>query len=74
MHGDGVSRAVIVLHSVARFATILVGRIRELSVVFVLVAIEASRKLHLVQRLCARRSVALRAWHADVLAFERVVR
>lgn len=74
VHGYRVDRPVVVLNGMARFAAILVSRTGELAIMLVLMAIEARRKFHLVDGVSCCRNVAFRARHADVLAFERIVR
>jgi len=61
-------------HRVTRLALIVVGCGGELIVVRILVAVAASRELYLVNRVLARRNVALRALHSNVLALQRVPR
>jgi len=68
------SRSMKVDHSVTLLAAIFVGLRCKLSVVRVLVAIEASRELHFINRVFARRNVALRAFHFGVHTLQRIFR
>src|SRR6516165_8511859 len=69
-----VGRAVPVDYGVAVFAAVLVGSTRKLVVVGILVAIHAEFELDVVDRVLARRNVALRTFHLDVFAFQGVAR
>lgn len=66
-------RAMKVAHGVAGLAAIVVWRAGELTIVRVLVAVRAVRKLHPVDRLAACRQMALRTVHAHMPAFQRVL-
>ena len=72
--GDRIRGPVEILHRVAILAAILVGRGGELFVMLVLVAIQAGREFHLIDRVFARRRVAFVAGHGRVLSFQRVLR
>ena len=70
--GDCECRAMEIDHGMTRFAAIVVRSGGKLIVVRILVAIGASFKFNFVDGVFARGSVALRAFHLDVFAFERV--
>jgi len=72
--GNGECGAMKVLYGVAFLASILVGRCRELLVMFILVAIRAGRELHLVLGILAGRGVALVASHGGMFSVQRVLR
>jgi len=72
--GDGERRAMKILHSVAVFAAILVGRGGELFVVRILVAIRARRELHFVDSVFAGRRVAFVASDGRMFPLERIMR
>ena len=67
MHGDRKFRPVKIIYAMAAFATILVRGLGELSIVNILVTIEALVELHLIKCIHPRRDVALRAFHAGML-------
>lgn len=71
---DRERRAVKIGNGMAWLALILVRLRGKLPIVGIFVAIHARRKLHLVNRLLARRNVALRALHGDVHPLQRVFR
>ena len=72
--GNGERRTMKILYRVAVLATVLVGRRRELLVMRVLVAIRARREFHFVERVLARRQVALVASHGRMFSFQCVMR
>ena len=74
MLGDGKRGAMEIDHRVAAFALVAIGCGGELIVVGVLVAIAARPKLYFVNRLLARRNVALPALDLDVLALQWITR
>lgn len=54
MFGDGKGRAVKILNRVATLTLVLIRLGQELAVVSILVAVQTSRKLHLVNGVFAR--------------------
>lgn len=72
--GDGESRAMKVLYSVAILTTILVGSGGKLLVMGVLVAIRARGELHFVDGILAGRRVTFVTSDSRMLSFQRVVR
>lgn len=72
MLGDGKSGAVEVLNCVAGLALIQVWSGGELAVVGILVTIGAEREFHFVNRIFARRQMALAAIHGYMFASEWV--
>src|SRR5271157_1083928 len=73
MFGDRIGCAVPFLDRVAIFTAILERGAGELAVVRILVAVRAECELHFVKRIFACRDVALRAFHINVLAPQRVL-
>ena len=74
MHGDRKFRAMEIHDGVARFATVLVRSLGELSVMRVLVAVRALPKIDFKHRVGARRNMALVAFHSGVFAHQRICR
>jgi hypothetical protein len=74
MHGDGKSRAVKINDGVTGFATILERSLCELSIMGVLMAIQALPKLDLKNRVCSSRRMALGAFHNGMFAKQRIRR
>jgi hypothetical protein len=72
MHGDGKIRPVKIVDCMTRFTTVLVRGFRELPVMSVLVAILALRKFDFENRTRSGGNVALAAFHAGVLAQQRI--
>ena len=70
---NGESGAMEINNSVAVLAAIVVGCGGKLVVVRVLVAIEACAEFHFVDGVLAGGDMALRAFHSDVLALQRIV-
>lgn len=71
---DRVRGAVPIRHRVAVLTPVLIGRRNKLIVMRILVAVRARLELHLVNRILARRCVALGALDFSVLALQRVLR
>ena len=65
-------RWLVALYRMARFAFCKVRRMRELSLVKILVAVHAFRELYLVDRRRALRNMALGALHGRVLPHQRI--
>ena len=72
MHGNREERSLKTLHVVAVFAPVAMGRTGKLPIMRVLVAVRATRELHLVNGVLAGGDMALRALHAGMLALERI--
>lgn len=70
---NGEKRPMKVAHRMARLAAIVVRRPGELAIVGILMTVRAVRELHLVDRLAGRGKMALRAFHARVPAFQRIL-
>jgi hypothetical protein len=66
MHGNRKSGPVKIVYAVAAFATIPVGFLGELSIVNILVAIEALVELDLIECIHPRWDMALRAFHGGM--------
>src|SRR5207302_1638624 len=73
MLGDGKQRAVKIRYRMAALAAILERLLRKLAVMGVLMAVTASCKLHLVNRVLSRGQMTLVAIHFCVLPFERIL-
>jgi len=71
---DRKRRSVEINHRVALLAPIFIRLRSELPIVRVLVAIQARREFHLVDRLFPGRNVTLGALHLDVHSFEGIFR
>ncbi len=71
---NGESGAMEINNRMAVLAAIVVWCGGELVVVRVLVAIEACAEFHFVDGVFACGNMALRAFHGDVLALQRIVR
>ena len=72
MFGDGEGSTVEIRDGMAELTTIVVRHGGKLIVVRIFVAIGAGCEFHIVNGVFAGRNVALRAFHLNVLAFERV--
>lgn len=72
--GNRKCRAMKVLYGVAVFAAILVGRGGKLFVVRILMAIRASRELHFVDGVFARRRMAFVTSDGRMFPLERIMR
>lgn len=72
MHRDCKFRTAKIIDRMARFTAVLVRSHHELPVVGILVAVPALRKFHFVNRIRPRGNVALGAFHAGVLAQQRI--
>ena len=72
MFGDGKGRTVKILHCVATFTFVFVGRSRKLPVMRVLVAVQAGGELHLVDGVFACRQMAFRAFDSNVFSPQRI--
>lgn len=72
MFGDGKCRTVKILHCVAAFTFVFVGRSRKLPVMRVLVAVQAGGELHLVDGVFACRQMAFRAFDSNVFSPQRI--
>ena len=73
MLGDGKQRAVKIRYRMAALAAILERLLRKLAVMGVLMAVTASCKLHLVNRVLSRGQMTLVAIHFCVLPYERIL-
>ena len=72
--GDGKSRAMKVLYSVAILATVLVGSGGKLLVMGVLMAIRACGELHFVDRILTSGRVTFVTSYCRMPSFQRIVR
>lgn len=72
MFGDCKGRAMEILNRMAALTFVFVGRSRKLSVMWILVAVEAGSELHFVNRIFACRQMAFRAFDSNVFSPQRI--